>query len=56
LAAAWTKSTGSTKKDFIDDVIHPAETRKFLCQTLEFLLTLKREKSERLLAAWPTGF
>jgi methylmalonyl-CoA decarboxylase subunit alpha len=43
-------------KHFIDDVIHPAETRKFLCQALEFLLTSKREKSERLLAAWPTGF
>lgn len=42
-------------KHLIDDVIQPNETRKFLCQSLEFLLTSKREKSERLLAAWPTG-
>ncbi|NNU83386.1 methylmalonyl-CoA decarboxylase [Geobacillus sp. BMUD] len=47
---------GAARKHLIDDVIHPAETRKFLCQTLEYLLTSKREKSERLLAAWPTGF
>ena len=42
-------------KHLIDDVIHPRETRKFLCQSLEYLLTSKREKSERLLATWPTG-
>jgi acetyl-CoA carboxylase carboxyltransferase component len=42
-------------KHLIDDVIVPGDTRKFLCQSLEFLLTRKREKSERLLAAWPTG-
>lgn len=42
-------------KHLIDDVIHPSETRKFLCQSLEYLLTSKREKSERLLATWPTG-
>lgn len=42
-------------KHLIDDVIEPKDTRKFLCQTLEFLLTSKREKSERLLASWPTG-
>lgn len=42
-------------KHLIDDVIHPSETRKFLCQSLEYLLTTKREKSDRLLATWPTG-
>ncbi|WP_413299377.1 carboxyl transferase domain-containing protein [Bacillus sp. 1P10SD] len=42
-------------KHLIDDVIHPSETRKFLCQSLEYLLTSKREKSERLLSSWPTG-
>lgn len=42
-------------KHLIDDVIEPAETRKFLCQSLEYLLTPKRKKSERRLATWPTG-
>lgn len=42
-------------KHLIDDVIQPNETRKFLCQSLEYLLTSKREKSQRLLATWPTG-
>ncbi|MFB6467035.1 acyl-CoA carboxylase subunit beta [Cytobacillus sp. Hz8] len=42
-------------KHLIDDVIPPFETRKFLSQSLEFLLTTKREKSERKLASWPTG-
>lgn len=42
-------------KHLIDDVIQPGETRKFLSQSLEYLLTSKREKSERLLATWPTG-
>jgi methylmalonyl-CoA decarboxylase subunit alpha len=42
-------------KHLIDDVIEPSQTRKFLCKSLEYLLTSKREKSERLLAAWPTG-
>lgn len=42
-------------KHLIDDVIEPAETRKFLCQSLEYLLTSKREKSQRRLATWPTG-
>jgi acetyl-CoA carboxylase carboxyltransferase component len=42
-------------KHLIDDIIDPRETRKFLCQSLEYLLTSKREKSERLLATWPTG-
>jgi acetyl-CoA carboxylase carboxyltransferase component len=42
-------------KHLIDDVIQPNETRKFLCQSLEYLLTSKREKSKRLLATWPTG-
>lgn len=42
-------------KHLIDDVIEPRDTRKFLCQSLEFLLTSKREKSDRLLATWPTG-
>ncbi|MEH7109389.1 acyl-CoA carboxylase subunit beta [Bacillus sp. JJ1764] len=42
-------------KHLIDDIIQPHETRKFLCQSIEYLLTTKREKSERLLASWPTG-
>jgi methylmalonyl-CoA decarboxylase subunit alpha len=42
-------------KHLIDDVIEPAETRKFLCQSLEYLLNSKRKKSERRLATWPTG-
>jgi methylmalonyl-CoA decarboxylase subunit alpha len=42
-------------KHLIDDVIQPSDTRKFLCQSLEYLLTSKREKSQRLLATWPTG-
>jgi methylmalonyl-CoA decarboxylase subunit alpha len=42
-------------KHMIDDVIDPADTRKFLCQSLEYLTTTKRVKSERRLASWPTG-
>lgn len=42
-------------KHLIDDVIQPGETRKFLCSSLEILLSSKREKSQRLLASWPTG-
>lgn len=42
-------------KHLIDDVIEPQETRKFICKSLEYLLTSKREKSERRLASWPTG-
>jgi methylmalonyl-CoA decarboxylase subunit alpha len=32
-------------KHLIDDVIQHNETRKFLCQSLEYLLTSKREKA-----------
>ena len=43
-------------KHFIDDVINPKETRKFLCQTLSYITSINGTKSERLLANWPTGF
>jgi len=59
LLESWSFDSSPYKaaaKHLIDDVIEPNETRKFLCQSLEYLLTTKREKSERLLAAWPTGF
>ncbi|RFU65303.1 acyl-CoA carboxylase subunit beta [Peribacillus glennii] len=42
-------------KHQIDDVIHPRETRKFICETLEIIQSSKRQKSERRLAGWPTG-
>jgi acetyl-CoA carboxylase carboxyltransferase component len=43
-------------KHLIDDVIDPRETRKFLCQTLDYITLKNGTKSERLLANWPTGF
>ncbi len=43
-------------KHLIDDVIDPRETRKFLCQALEYACSKKGTKSKRLLANWPTGF
>ncbi|MFE8702760.1 acyl-CoA carboxylase subunit beta [Cytobacillus sp. FJAT-54145] len=58
LLKSWSFDSSPYKaaaKHLIDDVIQPEETRKFLCQSLEFLLTSKREKSERQLATWPTG-
>jgi acetyl-CoA carboxylase carboxyltransferase component len=43
-------------KHLIDDVIDPRETRKWLCQTLEYVLAKRGSKGQRLLAHWPTGF
>ncbi|MFD4819883.1 acyl-CoA carboxylase subunit beta [Peribacillus butanolivorans] len=43
-------------KHLLDDVIDPRDTRKFLCQTLEFICSKNGTKSQRLLANWPTGF
>ena len=43
-------------KHLIDDVIDPRDTRKFLCQSLEYACVKNGSKSERLLANWPTGF
>ncbi|HZG70129.1 MAG TPA: carboxyl transferase domain-containing protein [Chondromyces sp.] len=58
LLERWSFDSSAYKaaaKHLIDDVIQPADTRKFLSQSLEYLLTNKREKSERRLASWPTG-
>lgn len=41
---------------YIDDVIDPRDTRKFLCQALEYACHKNGSKSERRLANWPTGF
>ncbi|OLO27333.1 methylmalonyl-CoA decarboxylase [Alkalihalophilus pseudofirmus] len=43
-------------KHLIDDVIDPRDTRKFLCQTLEYACHKNGSKGKRLLANWPTGF
>ncbi|MFM1652594.1 acyl-CoA carboxylase subunit beta [Brevibacillus sp. B_LB10_24] len=43
-------------KHYIDDVIDPRDTRKFLCQSLEYACVKNGSKSQRLLANWPTGF
>ena len=41
---------------YIDDVIDPRETRKFICQSLDFACVKNDGRSERRLANWPTGF
>lgn len=41
---------------FLDDIIDPRDTRKFLAQTLEYAYVKKELKSERRLANWPTQF
>lgn len=46
----------AASKHLIDDVIDPRDTRKFLCQSLEYICEKKGSKSQRLLANWPTGF
>ncbi|UOR10559.1 acyl-CoA carboxylase subunit beta [Halobacillus amylolyticus] len=46
----------AASKHLIDDVIDPSDTRKFLCQALEFSCVNNGSKSERKLANWPTGF
>jgi acetyl-CoA carboxylase carboxyltransferase component len=43
-------------KHLIDDVIDPRDTRKFLCQTLEYACMKNGSLSQRLLANWPTGY
>jgi len=43
-------------KHYIDDVIDPRDTRKFLCKTLDYACMKNGSMSERLLASWPTGF
>lgn len=43
-------------KHLIDDVIDPRDTRKFLCQALEYVCAKNGSKGERLLANWPTGY
>ncbi|MEW6264057.1 MAG: carboxyl transferase domain-containing protein [Thermodesulfobacteriota bacterium] len=42
-------------KHLLDDVIDPRDTRKFLCQALDYSCR-RGVKSQRLLANWPTGF
>ena len=43
-------------KHLLDDVIDPRDTRKFLCQALEFSCKKKGTLSQRFLANWPTGY
>jgi acetyl-CoA carboxylase carboxyltransferase component len=43
-------------KHLIDDVIDPRDTRKFLCQMLDYACTKNGSKGQRLLANWPTGY
>lgn len=40
----------------LNDIIDPRDTRKFLCQTLEYACVKNGSKSKRLLANWPTEF
>ena len=46
----------AAEKHFIDDVIDPRDTRKFLCKTLDYACMKNGSMSQRLLAGWPTGF
>lgn len=46
----------AASKHLIDDVIDPRDTRKFLCQALEYSCAKNGSKSQRLLANWPTGY
>ncbi|GKV64727.1 MULTISPECIES: acyl-CoA carboxylase subunit beta [unclassified Sporosarcina] len=41
---------------YLDDVIDPKDTRKFICQSLDFACAKNGGRSERRLANWPTGF
>lgn len=43
-------------KNLIDDIIDPRDTRKFICQTLEFACHKNGSIGEHKLADWPTGF
>jgi acetyl-CoA carboxylase carboxyltransferase component len=59
LLEQWTFDSSPYKaasKHLIDDVIDPRDTRKFLCQTLEYACMKNGSKSQRLLANWPTGY
>ncbi|HBV97973.1 MAG: methylmalonyl-CoA decarboxylase [Peptococcaceae bacterium BICA1-7] len=59
LLALWEFDSAPYKaagKHLIDDVIDPRDTRRFLCQALEFACCKNGGKSERLLANWPTGY
>jgi len=46
----------AASKCLIDDVIDPRDTRKFLCQALEYCCMRRGSLSQRLLANWPTGY
>lgn len=46
----------AAERNFLDDIIDPRDTRKYLCQTLEYACHKNGSKSQRLLANWPTGF
>ncbi|OHR65771.1 methylmalonyl-CoA decarboxylase [Bacillus sp. HMSC76G11] len=46
----------AASKHYIDDVIDPRDTRKYLCKALEFAVVKNGTKSERRLANWPTGY
>jgi acetyl-CoA carboxylase carboxyltransferase component len=46
----------AASKHLIDDVIDPRDTRKFLCQALEYSCAKNGSMSQRLLANWPTGY
>ena len=59
LLKQWSHDSAPYKaaaKYLIEDVIDPRDTRKFLCQSLEYACIKNGSKSERLLANWPTGF
>jgi acetyl-CoA carboxylase carboxyltransferase component len=42
-------------RNYLDDIIDPRDTRKYLCRTLDFACA-KGSLSERRLANWPTGY
>jgi len=59
LLKQWSYNSAPYKaaaRHLIDDVIDPRDTRKFLCQALEYSCAKNRSKSQRLLANWPTGY
>ncbi|MGD6794389.1 acyl-CoA carboxylase subunit beta [Metabacillus indicus] len=46
----------AASKHYLDDVIDPRDTRKYLCRALEYASYKNGTKSERRLANWPTGY
>jgi acetyl-CoA carboxylase carboxyltransferase component len=59
LLAQWAYESSpyrAAAKHLIDDVIDPRDTRKFLCQALEYACAKNGSKGQRLLANWPTGY